>query len=279
LILRAAAVQLNATPDLERNRETADRLVRAAAADGARLVLLPEKWSVLGPAEALRAGAEPLDGGPSMQWARALARELSIDLIAGSIVERTADGLANTCVHVDPSGELRAAYRKLHMFDVEVDGVAYHESAVERAGNEIVTTHAGGVEVGLSICYDVRFPELYRVLAVRGARVLTVPAAFTFATTRDHWETLLRARAIENACFVLAANQIGEAPPKYRSGGRSMIIDPWGLVLAQAGDRESHIVADLDLDALDGVRRRLPSLEHRRADVYEWPATALVGAS
>jgi predicted amidohydrolase len=277
VILRAAAVQLNATSDLEANRGAADRLVRAAAADGATLVLLPEKWTVLGPAEALRGGAESIVDGPSVAWARALARELRIDLVAGSIVERLADGagLANTSLHIGPDGEVHAAYRKLHMFDVEVDGVAYRESALEEAGSEIVTTHTSeGVPLGLSICYDVRFPELYRVLTLRGARVITVPAAFTFATTRDHWETLLRARAIENQAFVIAANQIGEAPPHYRSGGRSMIIDPWGLVLAQAADAPGHVVADLDLDALEATRRRLPALEHRRPDAYGWPASA-----
>jgi deaminated glutathione amidase len=275
VILRAAAVQLNATGDVEANRATADRLVRAAAADGARLVVLPEKWSVLGAAADLRGAAEPLEDGPSMRWARETAAELSIDLVAGSIVERLADGsgLANTSAHVGPDGECKAVYRKIHMFDVEVDGVAYRESDVELPGSDIVTSRtAGGVELGLSVCYDVRFPELYRILAVRGARVIVIPAAFTLATTRDHWEVLLRARAIENQAFVIAPNQIGDAPPKYRSGGRSMIVDPWGLVLAQAPDGEGHIVADLDLARLEDVRRRLPALAGRRPEAYRWPA-------
>jgi len=138
-------------------------------------------------------------------------------------------------------------------------------------GSEPVLTKAGGAEVGLTVCYDLRFPELFRILAVRGARILTVPSAFTLATTRDHWEPLVRARAIENQAFVIAANQIGEHAPGLRSGGRSMIVDPWGVVLAVAPDREAHVVADLDLDQQDDIRRRLPSLANRRPEAYRWP--------
>jgi deaminated glutathione amidase len=271
--LRVAAVQLNSTADPAANLAVADRLARAAAADGASVIVLPEKWTAMGSDEQLRAAAEPLDG-PSLQWARSLARELAVDLIAGSIVERVAgrDKLANTSVHVDPDGELRAVYRKLHMFDVEVGGRAYRESELEQAGEEIVLSQtAGGVELGLTICYDLRFPELYRILAVRGALVFALPAAFTLATTRDHWEALIRARAIENQAFVIAANQIGEHPGGNRSGGRSMIVDPWGVVLAQAPDREGHIVAELDLQRLAEIRAQLPSLANRRADAYRWP--------
>jgi len=275
--MRAAAIQLNATDDKPRNLVTADRLTRAAAADGAELVLLPEKWSLLGTPEQLLAGAEGLDG-PALQWARATARELAIDLVAGSIVERVEgqDKAHNTSVHFGPDGSVRAVYRKLHMFDVEVAGTVYRESATEAPGEEIVTSAtAGGVELGLSVCYDVRFPELYRILAVRGARVLLVPAAFTLATTRDHWAVLLRARAIENQAFVVAANQIGAHPPGNRSGGRSMIIDPWGLVLAQAPDTETHVIAELDLDRQRSIRAELPALANRRPEVYAWPEEAL----
>jgi predicted amidohydrolase len=171
----------------------------------------------------------------------------------------------NTSPHLTPDGELRAAYRKLHMFDVEVDGEIYSESSRERPGEDIVLTHVGGgVSLGMSICYDLRFPELFRALSARGAMIFTVPAAFTLATTRDHWEVLLRARAIENQCFVIAANQIGTHPDGRRTGGRSMIVDPWGLVLACAPDREGVIVADLDLEQLATIRRELPALSHRR---------------
>ena len=271
--MRAAAVQLNSTDDIERNRTTADRLVRVAASNGAELIVLPEKWSVLGTDEQMAAAAEPLDG-PSITWARSVAAELRIDLIAGSIVERVAgrEKTSNTSVHVGPEGELRAVYRKIHMFDVEVDGTVYRESAGAEPGAEIVVSElAGGVGVGMSVCYDVRFPELYRILALRGAEILVIPSAFTLATTRDHWETLLRARAIENQCFVIAPNQIGTHFPGSRSGGRSLIVDPWGLTLAMASDGEAAIVAELDLERLQGIRRTLPSLANRRPDVYRWP--------
>jgi predicted amidohydrolase len=271
--LRVAAVQLNSTADPAANLAVADGLTRAAAADGASVIVLPEKWTAMGTDEQLRAAAEPLDG-PAIQWARALARELGVDLIAGSIVERVEgqEKLANTSVHVDPHGECKAVYRKLHMFDVQVAGRAYRESDLEDAGEEIVLSQtADGVELGMSICYDLRFPELYRILAVRGALVFPLPAAFTLATTRDHWDTLIRARAIENQAFVIAANQIGEHPGGSRSGGRSMIVDPWGIVLAQAPDREGHIVAELDLQRLAEIRVQLPSLANRRADAYRWP--------
>jgi predicted amidohydrolase len=179
--------------------------------------------------------------------------------------------LANTSVHVDPQGEVRASYRKLHMFDVEVAGRSYRESDIEEPGEEIVTSEtADGVQLGLSICYDLRFPELYRILAVRGARIIAVPAAFTLATTRDHWETLLRARAIENQAFIVAANQVGAHPAGHRSGGRSMIVDPWGLVLAQAPDREGHVLAELDLERQLEIRAQLPSLANRRPAAYRW---------
>ena len=266
--LRAAAVQLNSTADRQRNLDAADRLTRAAAADGAQLVVLPEKWAVLGTPEQTAAGAEPLDG-PALTWARVTARELGIDLVAGSIAERSEDGGKgrNTSVHVGPDGEVAATYRKIHMFDVEVGGRSYRESEHEQPGEEIVLTRtAGGVELGMTVCYDLRFPELYRALAIRGARVLLVPAAFTLATTREHWEILLRARAIEDQAFVLAANQVGEHAPGYRSGGRSMIVDPWGLVLAQAPDKETYVIADLDLDRQAEIRRTLPSLANRRID-------------
>jgi predicted amidohydrolase len=274
--MRVAAVQLNSTADTAANLAAADRLTRAAAADGARLIVLPEKWNVIGSDDQLRAGAQALDG-PAISWARATARELGVDLVAGSIAEHVVgqEKLANTCVHVDPEGEVRAVYRKVHMFDVEIDGRAYRESDVEQAGEEIVLSEtADGVELGLSICYDLRFPELFRILAVRGARVIALPSAFTLPTTRDHWETLIRARAIENQTFVIAANQVGAHPGGNRSGGRSMIVDPWGVVLAQAPDREGYVVAECDLESQREIRARLPALSNRRPVVYRWPEEA-----
>jgi deaminated glutathione amidase len=278
--MRVAAVQLNSTNDKDRNLETARRLVREAAAAGAELVALPEKWNLLAPPAELEAGAEELDGGVSTEAARGWAREHGIHVLAGSIGERVAgaDRLFNTSALIDPSGGLIAVYRKIHMFDVEVGGVTYRESEAEQPGDEIVTAAAGAVELGLTVCYDLRFPELYRILAVRGARLITVPSAFTLATGRDHWEVLLRARAIENQAFVLAPNQVGEAPPHYVSYGRSMIVDPWGVVLAQAADREGVIVADLDLERQAAIRESLPSLANRRPEAYRWPDLSGVGS-
>ena len=272
--MRVAAVQLNSGADPAANLAMADRLTRAAAADGASLIVLPEKWTAMGSEDDLRAAVESLEDGPSLKWARALARELAVDLLAGSILEGLPgqEKFANTSVHVGPTGEIEAVYRKIHMFDVEVGGHVYRESALEEPGDEIVLSRtAAGHELGLTVCYDLRFPELYRILAVLGARILAVPSAFTLATTRDHWETLLRARAIENQAFVIAANQVGEHPAGQHSGGRSMIVDPWGLVLAQAPDGEGSIVAELDFERQDSIRKSLPSLANRRPGAYRWP--------
>jgi predicted amidohydrolase len=274
--MRAAAIQLNSTADKGRNLEVAERLVRAAAGDGAELVVLPEKWNVLGDSEALHDGAEPLDG-PTITAACSWARELGIHLVAGSVPERVADRakLFNTSTLIDPDGEVLARYRKIHMFDVDVGGVAYRESENEEPGEQIVAVDVGeslrGVTVGMTVCYDLRFPELYRILAVRGATVITIPSAFTFETGKDHWEVLLRARAIENQSFVVAPNQVGEAPPHYRSYGHSMLVDPWGVVLAEASDGECFVAADLDLGAQERIRERLPSLANRRPEAYAWP--------
>jgi predicted amidohydrolase len=271
--LRVAAVQLNSTADQAANMALADRLTRAAAADGAELIVLPEKWTALGSDDDQRAAAQTLEG-LAIEWARTLALELGVELVAGSILEIVPgqEKLSNTSVHIDRDGEIKAVYRKVHMFDVEVEGRVYRESELEQPGEEIVVSAtAGGVELGMSVCYDLRFPELYRILAVRGARIVTVPAAFTLATTRDHWETLVRARAIEDQIFVIAANQIGPHPAGQHSGGRSMIVDPWGIVLAQAPDREGHIVAELDLERQREIRASLPSLANRRPGAYRWP--------
>jgi predicted amidohydrolase len=271
--MRAAAVQLNSTQDKQRNMAAADRLTRAAAADGATLIVLPEKFNVLGEHDDYVAGAEPLDG-PTVSWARDTARELGVDLVAGSIVERREgrEKLGNTSVHVGPDGELKGVYRKIHMFDVVVDGIEYRESASEDPGDEIVLSEAAdGVPLGLTVCYDLRFPELFRILAIRGARVITLPAAFTKVTGRAHWEILIRARAIENQAFLVAADQIGTHPPDKESFGGSMIVDPWGELLARAPDEECFIAANLDFARQDEVRDKLPSLANRVAAAYRWP--------
>ena len=270
--MRAAAVQLNSNGDKDRNLATAERLVRAAAADGGEFVALPEKWNLLGGGEELVAGAEPLDG-PSLSAARGWARELSIHLLAGSISERGGEGekASNTSVLIGPEGDDLAIYRKIHMFDVDAGGVSYRESEFERPGEEPVVGALGDLALGLTVCYDLRFPELFRILALRGASLISVPSAFTMATGRDHWEVLLRARAIENQLFVVAPNQWGEAPPHYSSFGRSAIVDPWGTVLATAADGEGFVAAELDFAAQDRVRESLPSLANRQPGAYAWP--------
>ncbi|HYH54529.1 MAG TPA: carbon-nitrogen hydrolase family protein [Solirubrobacterales bacterium] len=269
--MRVAAVQLNSNADKGRNLSAAERLVREAAADGAEFVALPEKWNLLAGGEELAAGAEPLDG-PSLAAARGWARELGIHLLAGSISERgEGEKASNTSVLIGPEGDDLAVYRKIHMFDVEAGGVTYRESEFERPGSDVVAAEVGGLTVGLTVCYDLRFPELFRILALRGARLIVVPSAFTLATGRDHWEVLLRARAIENQLFVLAPNQYGEAPPHYSSFGRSMIVDPWGVVLATVADGEGFVAADLDLAGQDRVRQSLPSLANRQPGAYAWP--------
>jgi predicted amidohydrolase len=272
--VRVAAIQLNSKGDKEANLAAAERLVRAAAAEGAEFVALPEKWNLLAGGAEMVAGAEPLDG-PSLAAARGWARDLGIHLLAGSICERREEGgkPSNTSVLIGPDGNDLGVYRKIHMFDVDAGGVSYRESEHERPGTEPVVAPVGDLTLGMTVCYDLRFPELFRILALQGARLIAVPSAFTLATGRDHWEVLLRARAIEDQVFVLAPNQVGEAPPHYSSFGRSTIVDPWGVVLATAPDGEGFAAAELDLAAQDRVREALPSLANRRPGAYRWPPT------
>src|SRR3954470_14051480 len=277
--MRAAAVQLNSNEDKERNLASADELIRAAAGDGAQLVVLPEKFNVLGTHAHYAEGAETLDGR-TITWARETAAELGIDLVAGSIVERREgrDKFSNTCVHVSPEGDIRAVYRKIHMFAVVVGDIEYKESASEEPGEEIVLSELGdGEALGLTVCYDLRFPELFRILAIKGATVITLPAAFTKITGQAHWEILIRARAIENQAFMVAAGQVGFHPEDKESFGHSMIVDPWGEVLAQVdGDAPGYCVGELDFTRQAEVREKLPSLANRVGTAYQWPEEARV---
>ncbi len=266
--LRVAAVQLTTTADRERNIAVAGDLVARAAAAGARLVVLPEKWNLIDVDARQVAQAEPLDG-PSLTAARDWAATHEVALVAGSVSE-SVDGqpLAyNTSVLIQPDGSVTAVYRKLHLFDVEVGGRTYRESAGALPGAEVVVGAALGRRIGLSVCYDLRFPELYRRLTLEGAEILTVPSAFTAVTGRAHWEPLLRARAIENQAYVIAAGQVGTHATGAVSHGHSLIVDPWGVIVAQAADEETVIVADLDFAMLADIRARLPALRHRRHDV------------
>ena len=274
-LLRVACIQLNASESKADNIERAGLLVARAAATGADLIVLPEKWNGIGPAEFMRANAESLDDGETVEAMRSWARDHKVTIVGGSIAERREgrDKLSNTSVLLDPDGDIVSLYRKIHMFDVEVGGKVYRESESEEPGEEpAAVTDIEGWKLGLTICYDLRFPELYRILAVEGAEVITVPAAFTLFTGKDHWEVLLRARAVENQCYVVAANQWGTHRDGKASYGRSMIVDPWGIVLAQAPDEDGVIVAELERARMEEVRRALPSLANRQPAAYRRPA-------
>ena len=269
----AAAIQMSSTPDRGENRETAQALIREAASAGADLVALPELWSCHGLDSVYRENAEPVPG-PTTDFLGELARELGVYLLGGSILEGEpgAERLSNTSTFFNPSGEMVAVYRKIHLFDVKVSDKEYLESANIVPGGEIVTAKAGPATLGLSVCYDVRFPELYRLLALRGAEILAVPAAFTLQTGKDHWEILLRARAVENQAFVVAPAQWGRKADGRWTYGRSMIVDPWGTVLATCPDRDGYALATLDLDYLDRFRTESPPLANRRPEAYDWQA-------
>ena len=270
--IRVACVQLTSGTDKAANLERAERLVARAAATGADVVVLPEKWNGIGDAETLRSLAEPLEG-ESVSAMAAWAKAHGVTLVGGSITERREgrDKLSNTSVLFGPEGEIVSLYRKIHLFDVEVGGHVYRESEAEEPGTEPVVAVAEGWPIGLSVCYDVRFPELYRILALEGAELVSVPAHFTLHTGKDHWHVLLRARAIENQLYVAAAAQIGETMPGKPAYGRSLIIDPWGVVVAQAPDEETVITAELDRAHLLDIRTKLPSLANRQANAYRWP--------
>jgi predicted amidohydrolase len=274
--IRLSCVQLTSGTDKSANLAKAEGLVAQAAAAGADVVALPEKWNAIGDPGVLHATAETIEEGESVEAMRRWASTHGITLVGGSITERREgrEKLSNTCLVFDPEGELVATYRKIHLFDVEVGGLTYRESEAEEHGEEPVVAEVEGWPVGLTICYDLRFPELYRVLALEGALLATVPAHFTLYTGKDHWHLLLRARAVENGFYVAAPAQVGETGIGRPSYGRSLIVDPWGTVLAQAPDEETVISAELDPAWLEEVRRRLPSLSQRRPDAYRWPAPA-----
>ncbi len=271
----AAVIQINGSSDIERNLSVTERLVRDAAAAGATLVATPEATTYLGPHAQKVQLAEPVDG-PTHQRLAHLARELQIDLLVGSVAERgpatTPDGPErsyNTALLFGPDGSLRAQYRKLHLFDVDLEqagGVRFFESERTIAGDDVVVAETSLGTLGLSICYDLRFPELYRALVDRGATILAVPAAFTLMTGKDHWNVLLRARAIETQSWVLAPAQWGahDDGGLRRSYGHACIIDPWGTVVAACGDGEGFCIAPIHPERAENIRARMPVHQHRR---------------
>jgi predicted amidohydrolase len=261
---RAAAIQLTSDDDVERNVRRSERLVRRAAADGADLVALPENFAFLR-AEGRKPGFRTTLDGDLVGAMRALAGELEIHLLLGSIPEGVprSPRVYNTSVLLGPGGELLAAYRKLHLFDVRIrGGVSLRESRFVAAGKRPVLARTELGHLGLSICYDLRFPELYRWLAARGAEVLFVPAAFTSYTGPHHWLPLLRARAIENQCWVVAPAQVGRHSAERSSHGETAIVDPWGTVVARKARGQGMVSETIDLDRLERIRRGLPCLEH-----------------
>ncbi|HVA78055.1 MAG TPA: carbon-nitrogen hydrolase family protein [Candidatus Binataceae bacterium] len=262
----AAAIQMAAASDKAANLDRAERLVRLAAARGANLVALPEMFNWRGKRAEEAAAAETIDGESISRMAR-LARELQLHLVAGSIAERVPGQTRNynTSVLLGPNGSRLAVYRKIHLFDIDLPGrVTARESDVKIPGTEVVAATTPLGTIGLSICYDLRFPELYRRLVFAGAQIVTLPSAFTFPTGEAHWEALIRARAIENQVYMIAPAQFGPNPHGFSDYGNSMIVDPWGRVLARAADQEAVVIAPIDLEYQERVRRELPALSHAR---------------
>ncbi|HEY2839326.1 MAG TPA: carbon-nitrogen hydrolase family protein [Pirellulales bacterium] len=263
---RVAAVQMSSGEDPAVNLRAAVALVEQAAAGGAQLVALPEMFLCYGSPKAILAAAETIPG-PTSDVLCQLARRLNITLVAGSFCERgpQPDRGFNTSLLIGPDGAIRATYRKRYLFDVEIPGaVQSRESTWLTPGDAICVTDTPCGHIGQAICYDLRFPELFRALVDAGATLVCIPSAFTAATGRDHWEILLRARAIENQLYVIAPNQFGAHAPGMTSYGRSMIVDPWGIVLATAPEGAGLIFSELDLSRVATIRERLPALRHRR---------------
>ncbi len=271
--LKTAVIQVNSRDNPAENLTNVERFLDQAADMGAQFAGLPEYWSYLGPYSGFDDAAQTIPG-PFVERLQEKARKHKMIVHGGSIVERhpeIAGKFYNTSVLINRDGEIAARYRKIHLFDVKLNnGEKHYESERIVPGNEIVTAEIDGITFGLAICYDLRFPELTRLLALHGAQILMMPAGFTMHTGRDHWEVLLRARAIENLYYVVAPAQVGMYPPNKQCFGRSMIVDPWGLVLAQAQDMPTVIMADLDLTRIDQARGQIPCLENRRPEAYSW---------
>jgi len=271
--LRTVVIQVNARDNPAENLSNVERFLDQAADLRAQFVCLPEFWTYLGPYSGFDGAAQTIPG-PVVELLQEKARKHKMIVHGGSIIERDPQltgKFYNTSLLINRDGEIVARYRKIHLFDVNLaNGEKHYESERIAPGNDIVTAEIDGINFGLTICYDLRFPELYRLLALKGAQIILVPAGFTLHTGRDHWEVLLRARAIENLCYVVAPAQVGTYPPNRQCFERSMIVNPWGLVLAQAQDTPTVIMADIDLAQIEQARAQIPSLENRRPAVYKW---------
>ncbi|MDM5331701.1 carbon-nitrogen hydrolase family protein [Neobacillus sp. CF12] len=270
--LKVSMVQMQVTNDVEVNVKKAITLIREAAISNPDIVVLPENFHLMGTKKDFFEKAEFIDGC-TITTLRMLAREFGIYIVAGTMKLRikNEEKLRNSCCVINPEGEIQDVYDKIHTFNAQVGDRTYAGSQVEESGDRIIVTNIKGVPVGLSVCFDIRFPEMFRILALKGAKVILVPAIFMLHTGKDHWEVLLRARAIENQVYMVAPATHGKFPPHEEwSYGRSMAIDPWGLMIAQSSDKDGVLTVDLDLDLVDDVRKRVPTLSQRRPDVYNW---------
>jgi len=270
--MKVGVVQMDTKANKEANFNKARELIEEGVDKGASLVGLPEYFNYIGPTQEEPAEAEMIPG-PTTQMLASLAKEHGIWLHGGSVLEKVPGGekMYNTTVVFDPNGEIVARYRKIHLFDIEIkDGPAITESDNKASGDEIVFFKIGEVKVGLTICYDMRFPELYRILTLKGARIIMIPSAYTFFTGKDHWEPILRTRAIENQIYIVAPAQVG-TKPGFRTYGHSLVVDPWGNIIAEAQEEETVLVADLDMDYLERIRKQIPCLNNRRPLAYDWP--------
>ena len=270
--LTVAAVQMSSGSDPSRNVDEAERLVAEAADQGAHYVQLPEYFNFLGPFSGFAGAAEPVPGPTTTRMAE-LAKSRAVTLHLGSLLERSpVEGrFFNTSVVIGPNGAIHATYRKIHLFDVNLPGAIVHrESEIIAPGDEMVVARLDGVALGLSICFDVRFPELYRSLALAGAEVIAIPAAFNAVTGLAHWDLLVRARAVENHVFVVAAAQVGTTAEGIATYGHSLIVDPWGVVLAESKSEGPEVlVATLDLSDVERRRAQIAVMDFRRPDIYE----------
>jgi deaminated glutathione amidase len=270
--LKVSLIQMQVTNQVETNVQQAIDLIKEAGKNKPDLIVLPENFHMIGTKEELYEAAETIDG-PTLTRLKELAKELGTYIVAGTMKLKNPgnEKLKNTSCVINPEGEIQDVYEKIHTFNAQVGGITYAARNVEESGDKIVVTNIKGVPVGLSVCFDMRFPEMFRILALKGAKVILVPALFMLHTGKDHWEVLLRARAIENQVYIAAPATFGTFPPNNAwTYGRSMFVDPWGVVVAQASDQACVITADLDLNWLEDVRKKVPTLSQRRPEVYNW---------
>jgi predicted amidohydrolase len=266
----SAAIQLNAGSDKKLNIENAANLIKKAAHRGAKLIALPEVFNWRGGSKEISGNCESIPGPTSLRMSE-LAATLKIFLLCGSIIETNPESSRpfNTSFLLNPCGKIIACYRKIHLFKIQQRGKStIDETRIYSSGNEVVTARIPFSRVGFTICYDLRFPELYRCLTDNGAGIISVPSSFTHETGKAHWEILLRARAIENQVYIIAPNQYGKDPLGNSHYGHSMIVDPWGTVIGQGSTGEKIIYGEIDINYLKKVRKRLPSLQHKRGDVF-----------